>query len=89
MNQNILIIGAGPAGEAASRALSKRGAQVTLVEKENAGGLCLNKGCIPSKTLLEHVHKSLRSNQKINWSQAPRRKNKGCDWNSRPIGNQS
>ncbi|MBI4396173.1 MAG: dihydrolipoyl dehydrogenase [Elusimicrobia bacterium] len=53
MKKNIVIIGAGPGGEAAAKRAAKKGAQVTLVEKRDLGGLCLNRGCIPSKTLLE------------------------------------
>lgn len=71
---NLLIIGAGPAGEAAAKAARKLSAasaqpvEITLIEKEEAGGLCLNKGCIPSKTLLEEVHKRSQSGQPIDWS---------------------
>ena len=48
----LVVIGGGPAGEAAARAARARKADVVLVERENVGGLCLNRGCIPSKTLL-------------------------------------
>jgi dihydrolipoamide dehydrogenase len=51
--KHLLVIGAGPGGEAAAKAAAKRGARVTLVEKSLLGGVCLNEGCIPSKTLLE------------------------------------
>jgi len=71
MNTRIAIIGAGPAGEAAAKSLRQesRGSplDITLIEKEQAGGLCLNKGCIPSKTLLEHVRKKAESRQTIVW----------------------
>ncbi|MGQ0645311.1 MAG: dihydrolipoyl dehydrogenase [Elusimicrobiota bacterium] len=50
---SILIIGAGPGGEAAAKRAARRGAQVTLVDRGPLGGLCLNHGCIPSKALLE------------------------------------
>jgi dihydrolipoamide dehydrogenase len=49
----VAVIGAGPGGEAAAKAAAARGAQVTLVEKSDLGGVCLNRGCIPSKILLE------------------------------------
>lgn len=49
----VLVIGAGPGGEAAAKRAAARGATVTLVEKARLGGLCLNWGCIPTKTLLE------------------------------------
>lgn len=50
---SIVVIGAGPGGEAAARRAAQKGAQVTVVERREPGGLCLNRGCIPSKTLLE------------------------------------
>ncbi len=53
MSKKIVIIGAGPGGESAAKQAAKKGAQVTLVEKGDLGGVCLNCGCIPSKTLLE------------------------------------
>ncbi|MBK8651167.1 MAG: dihydrolipoyl dehydrogenase [Elusimicrobia bacterium] len=51
--KRVLVIGAGPGGEAAAKRASARGAAVTLVEKNRLGGLCLNWGCVPTKTLLE------------------------------------
>lgn len=46
------IIGAGPAGYVAAEQAGKKGLKVVLFEKENLGGVCLNEGCIPTKTLL-------------------------------------
>lgn len=51
MAENITIIGAGPGGYAAALRAAGLGAQVTLIEKENLGGTCLNYGCIPSKIM--------------------------------------
>lgn len=68
MAPHIIVIGGGPAGEAAAKTASKAGASVTLIEKENAGGLCLNKGCIPSKTLLERIHLLELSGKKPDWA---------------------
>jgi dihydrolipoamide dehydrogenase len=51
--KSVVIIGAGPGGEAAAKRAAQHGFRVTLVEKRDLGGLCLNRGCIPSKTLLE------------------------------------
>ncbi|MEZ0575160.1 dihydrolipoyl dehydrogenase [Halodesulfovibrio aestuarii] len=48
---SITIIGAGPGGYIAAFEAARRGASVTLVEKTNVGGTCLNTGCIPTKTL--------------------------------------
>ena len=46
------IIGAGPAGYTAALHAATCGKKVVLFEKENIGGVCLNKGCIPTKTIL-------------------------------------
>ncbi len=49
----VLVIGAGPGGYAAAFAAADHGKQVTLVDPaENPGGVCLYRGCIPSKALL-------------------------------------
>lgn len=47
----ITIIGAGPGGYIAAFDAARRGASVTLVEKADMGGTCLNSGCIPTKTI--------------------------------------
>ncbi len=49
---DILVIGGGPGGYVAAIAAAKRGAKVTLVEKDMLGGTCLNRGCIPTKAIL-------------------------------------
>ena len=49
---NVAIIGGGPAGYTAAEAAGKAGLSVVLFEKNNLGGVCLNEGCIPTKTLL-------------------------------------
>ncbi len=48
----ITIIGAGPGGYEAAIMAAKLGADVTVVEKKEVGGTCLNVGCIPTKALL-------------------------------------
>jgi len=48
----IVIIGAGPGGYETAIYAAKRGHDVTVVEKGNLGGTCLNRGCIPTKALL-------------------------------------
>ena len=50
---DIAIVGAGPAGYVGAIRAAQMGARVTLVEKSELGGTCLNRGCIPSKALLE------------------------------------
>lgn len=52
MNYQVAIIGGGPAGYTAAEAAGKAGLSVVLFEKNNLGGVCLNEGCIPTKTLL-------------------------------------
>ena len=46
------IIGGGPAGYTAGMKLAHQGHSVVLFEKEQLGGTCLNRGCIPTKSLL-------------------------------------
>ena len=50
---DICIIGAGPGGYRAAEYAAKQGLQVTIVEQDEVGGTCLNRGCIPTKT---YVH---------------------------------
>lgn len=49
---DLLIIGGGPAGYVAAERAGHHGLSVTLFEKKALGGVCLNEGCIPTKTLL-------------------------------------
>ena len=49
---DLIIIGGGPGGYVAAIRASQLGLKVTLVERENLGGICLNWGCIPTKALL-------------------------------------
>ncbi|MCT8977682.1 dihydrolipoyl dehydrogenase [Clostridium sp. CX1] len=49
---DIAILGGGPGGYVAAIQGAKLGAKVVLIEKENLGGTCLNRGCIPTKTLV-------------------------------------
>ena len=50
---SLLIIGAGPGGYRAAELAAHEGLQVTIVEEDEVGGTCLNRGCIPTKT---YVH---------------------------------
>ncbi len=52
MKYDVAILGAGPAGVAAAFSLARSGKKVALVENLQAGGTCLNRGCIPTKMLL-------------------------------------
>ena len=58
-NKSVVVIGGGPGGYAAAFAAADLGMQVTLIDLEkNPGGVCLYRGCIPSKALL-HIAKLL------------------------------
>jgi dihydrolipoamide dehydrogenase len=50
--RNVVVIGAGPAGYVCAIRLAQLGQKVTVVEKAELGGTCLNVGCIPSKALI-------------------------------------
>ncbi|RGM50028.1 MULTISPECIES: dihydrolipoyl dehydrogenase [Bacteroides] len=52
MKYQVAIIGGGPAGYTAAETAGKAGMSVVLFEKQSLGGVCLNEGCIPTKTLL-------------------------------------
>ena len=52
MKIDIAIIGGGPGGYTAAEKAAKAGLQVVLFEKEDLGGTCLNRGCMPTKALL-------------------------------------
>lgn len=49
---NIVVIGAGPGGYVAALKAAHLGAAVTVIERDEVGGTCLNWGCIPTKSLL-------------------------------------
>lgn len=87
MDYDVLIIGGGPAGSKCAMELGHAGKKVGLIEKNVVGGVCLNRGCIPSKTylylveLLENFKKAKRhgielaAEPKIIWEQVKKRKN--------------
>lgn len=49
---DLIIIGGGPAGYVAAERAGEKGLKVVLIEKKALGGVCLNEGCIPTKTML-------------------------------------
>src|SRR6516164_2172975 len=67
-NLNIAVIGGGPGGYAAAFLAADLGMTVTLIDPElNPGGVCLYRGCIPSKALL-HIAKLIEeSHQAKDW----------------------
>jgi len=67
-NLNIAVIGAGPGGYAAAFLAADLGMTVTLIDPEvNPGGVCLYRGCIPSKALLHVAALIEESQQAKNW----------------------
>ena len=68
MSHHVAVIGAGPGGYAAAFYAADLGMRVTLIDNEkNPGGVCLYRGCIPSKALL-HVAKLLEeSKHAVEW----------------------
>lgn len=51
----IVVVGGGPGGYVAALHAAKLGKKTALIEPDFLGGTCLNRGCIPSKTLLKHA----------------------------------
>jgi len=82
---DLIIVGGGPAGYNAAERAGHAGLKTLVVEKETLGGVCLNRGCIPTKTLLaaaKHYHMAKDSaafgvaaeNVSMDWSMAYKRK---------------
>ena len=81
-----VIIGAGPGGYRVAEFVAKAGLKTVVIEKEKAGGVCLNVGCIPTKALLkstavlEMINKAsfygldLKGEVSLNWNQMQKRK---------------
>lgn len=85
IRSDIAIVGAGPGGYVAALRAAQLGAKVVLIEKDRVGGVCLNRGCIPTKTLLRtaEVLKLARkasdygivvSEVRLDWTAAQKRK---------------
>lgn len=53
---DLLVLGGGPAGYPAAIRAAQRGARVCLIEQGSLGGVCLNRGCIPTKALHSLAH---------------------------------
>jgi len=53
MNYEVIVIGSGPGGYVTAIRAAQLGLKVAVVERENLGGICLNWGCIPTKSLLK------------------------------------
>ncbi|MCJ9709034.1 FAD-dependent oxidoreductase, partial [Bordetella hinzii] len=76
MSRDLIVIGGGPAGYVAAIRAAQLGMAVTLVERDALGGICLNWGCIPTKTLLHaaEVLSALQAGDQLGivLAQAPR-----------------
>lgn len=51
-NYDLVVIGAGPGGYEAAFEAVKYGMKVAVIEKDKVGGTCLNRGCVPTKTIM-------------------------------------
>lgn len=64
-NYDLIVIGSGPGGYVSAVRAAQLGMSVAIVEKDKPGGVCLNVGCIPSKSLI-HSAELYRSMQHLN-----------------------
>jgi dihydrolipoamide dehydrogenase len=55
-NFDVVVLGAGPGGYIAAIRASQLGKKVAIVEMDKMGGVCLNRGCIPTKAVLKSAH---------------------------------
>ena len=53
---DVVVLGAGPGGYVAAIRASQLGKKVAIIEMDKLGGVCLNRGCIPTKALLKSAH---------------------------------
>lgn len=86
MTYDVAIIGGGPGGYVAAIRAAQKGLRTLLFEKEKLGGVCLNKGCIPTKALLKSaaIYSSAKNSKKygilcenisFDWSEVMNHKN--------------
>lgn len=96
-NFDVIVIGGGPGGYVAAIRATQLGKKVALVEMDKLGGVCLNRGCIPTKALLKSAHsvhevkdmKSLGVNVElvgVDGAQAVKRANQISDRISKGVG---
>jgi len=64
---NIVVIGAGPGGYHTAIRAAQKGLKVAIIEKDKVGGVCLNRGCIPTKALYATAEKliNLKESEKF------------------------
>lgn len=78
-NYDVIVIGSGPAGNAAAYAFKEQGKKVAIIEADLWGGTCPNRGCDPKKLLMSGVEatrrvtgmigKGFKSSPKIDWEE--------------------
>ncbi|HNQ74000.1 MAG TPA: dihydrolipoyl dehydrogenase [Verrucomicrobiota bacterium] len=97
MSYDLIVIGGGPAGYVAAIRAAQLGKKVACVEKERAGGTCLNWGCIPTKSLLRNAelyhlmkHRAAEfglsfDNLRYDWKQVIQRSREVADKNAAGI----
>ena len=97
MNYDLIVVGGGPAGYVGAIKAAQLGKKVACVEKERAGGTCLNWGCIPTKSLLRNAelyhlmaHRAAEfgfefDNLRYDWSKIIRRSRDVSDKNAAGI----
>jgi pyruvate/2-oxoglutarate dehydrogenase complex dihydrolipoamide dehydrogenase (E3) component len=71
---DFVIIGAGPAGEAAANLARAHGASVAIIDRLWFGGSCPHIGCIPSKTLLNAAARHAANPERYSWKRASERR---------------
>ena len=77
---DLLILGGGPGGYVAALRGVQLGLKVCLIEKEFLGGICLNKGCIPSKTLLAGTELFSKIGKAADWGIEIKNSNTVGNW---------
>ena len=83
MKYDLIIIGSGPAGYVAAIRAGQVGLRTAIIEKENIGGMCLNWGCIPSKSVIESAklyNKILKDASEFGVDGIDKKKIKGYDF---------
>jgi dihydrolipoamide dehydrogenase len=55
-NYDIIVLGGGPGGYVSAIRAAQLGAKVALIEKDQVGGTCLNRGCIPTKAIIASIN---------------------------------
>lgn len=79
---DVIIIGSGPGGYVAAIKAGQKNLKVALIEKEEIGGVCLNWGCIPTKSLLKSAKVYQQFMHAKDYGLVVDKKNIGYDWNA-------